>query len=232
MSATPPPVITPVPTPAPQRGDRATFADRFDAFITWVIAAVAQFAALATNVYQNAVSSFESAVAAALSASAAQAAAEAAAFAADAPEWVSGTNYAKGFTVWSPVTFQSYRRRVAGAGALDPSSDPANWAGINRQSRFADVPLAALDIKLSEGDYFTKTIATNSTFTISAVPPGGSSFTLEVRHDGGSIAFPASVTPANGAMPTLTVGKTHMFMFSTKDGGARWRVTTAANFAN
>ena len=232
MSTTPPPAITPVPEPAPQRGDRATFADRFDAFITWVIGAVAQFAALATNVYQNAVSSFDSAVAAALSASSAEAAAEAAAFAASAPEWVSGANYAKGFTVWSNETFQSYRRRVAGAGVLDPSSDPVNWAGINRQSRFAEVPLTALDIKLSDGDYFTKTISTNSTFTLSAVPPGGSSFTLELRHDGGSVAFPASVTPANGAMPTLTVGKTHLFMFSTKDGGTRWRVTVAANFTN
>lgn len=41
--------ITPVPTPYPQRGQRATFADRLDAFIAWLIGAPAQFDALAAS---------------------------------------------------------------------------------------------------------------------------------------------------------------------------------------
>lgn len=34
--------LTPAPTPAPQRGDRTTFRDRVDAFITWLILLVGQ----------------------------------------------------------------------------------------------------------------------------------------------------------------------------------------------
>lgn len=52
--AIPPPPITPVPTPAPQRGDRATFSDRVDAFVTWLEAATAEFEAVAQNTYDNA----------------------------------------------------------------------------------------------------------------------------------------------------------------------------------
>lgn len=52
--AIPPPPITPVPTPAPQRGDRATFSDRVDAFVAWLEAATAEFEAVAQNTYDNA----------------------------------------------------------------------------------------------------------------------------------------------------------------------------------
>lgn len=71
MARTPPPNITPAPLPAPQRGDRATFSSRVDAFVLWLTNAVAQFAAVATNVYNNAVDAFQSATAAGNSASAA-----------------------------------------------------------------------------------------------------------------------------------------------------------------
>lgn len=64
MPQTTPPTVTPAPTPAIQRGDRTTFSARVDAFITWLAAAPAQFAALATNVYNNAVDAFTSATAA------------------------------------------------------------------------------------------------------------------------------------------------------------------------
>lgn len=71
MSQTVPPTITAPPSPAPQRGDRATFSARVDAFITWLIAAVTQFAALASNVYSNAVDVYNNALAAQASANAA-----------------------------------------------------------------------------------------------------------------------------------------------------------------
>lgn len=53
MPVTPPP-ITPVPMPVPQRGDRATFSDRVDAFVTWLENAPLEFEAVAQNVYDNA----------------------------------------------------------------------------------------------------------------------------------------------------------------------------------
>lgn len=54
MAIETPPTITPAPLPAPQRGDRATFSNRVDAFVTWLTLAVMQFAAVAANVKANA----------------------------------------------------------------------------------------------------------------------------------------------------------------------------------
>jgi hypothetical protein len=76
MAQTPPPTITPVPTPAPQRGDRTTFSARVDAFITWLIVAVTEFYNIALNVYNNAVDAYNNAVAAAGSATTAAAKAD------------------------------------------------------------------------------------------------------------------------------------------------------------
>ncbi|MDQ1834668.1 hypothetical protein [Massilia scottii] len=65
MAVVTPPTITPAPTPAIQRGDRTTFSARVDAFITWLIAAVAQFGSVATNVFNNATDAAASASSAA-----------------------------------------------------------------------------------------------------------------------------------------------------------------------
>lgn len=54
MAIETPPSITPAPLPAPQRGDRITFSNRVDAFVTWLTLAVTQFAAVALNVAANA----------------------------------------------------------------------------------------------------------------------------------------------------------------------------------
>ena len=43
------------------------------------------------------------------------------------PLWVSGRTYPKGATVRSPTNLQQYVRKVAGAGAADPSADTDNW---------------------------------------------------------------------------------------------------------
>lgn len=66
---TTPPSITAVPTPPIQRNDRATFSDRVDAFITWLVDAVTEFGALGDNVFDNATDAYDSSVAAAASAS-------------------------------------------------------------------------------------------------------------------------------------------------------------------
>lgn len=70
MAHTSPPSMTAAPTPAPQRGDRTTFSARMDAFITWLAVSVAEFFALATNVYNNAVDAYNSSVSSATSATA------------------------------------------------------------------------------------------------------------------------------------------------------------------
>ena len=84
--------------------------------------------------------------------------------------------------------------------------------------------VAALDIDCSAGNYFTKTINGNSTFTFSNVPASRSyGFTLELTVTSGSVTWPAAVKWPFGFAPTLTAGKTHLVMFITDDGGSRWR---------
>ena len=117
---TPPPSMTPGPTDLPQRGIKATFSARLDAFVTWVCAAIAQFVAMGANVYNNAVDAYNSAVTATVQANAAVTAVNAVA-------WVSGTTYTVGTVCYSPIDFGTYRRTTAGAGTTDPSADPANW---------------------------------------------------------------------------------------------------------
>ena len=95
--------------------------------------------------------------------------------------------------------------------------------------------VSALDIDLATGNYFTKTINGNSTFTFSNPPASGiaCSFTLELTHTSGTVAWPTPSVkwPADTA-PTLTAGKTHLFIFVTDDGGTRYRGAALADYVN
>lgn len=65
MSQTPPPGYTPPPADLPQRGDRATFSNRVDAWVTWFSTVIlTQLAAIASNVYANALDAYASALSA------------------------------------------------------------------------------------------------------------------------------------------------------------------------
>ena len=94
--------------------------------------------------------------------------------------------------------------------------------------------VSALDIDLSTGNYFTKTINANSTFTFSNPPASGTvgSFTLELTHTSGTVTWPTSVKFPADTAPTLTAGKTHLFMFVTDDGGTRYRGAALADYVN
>jgi hypothetical protein len=94
--------------------------------------------------------------------------------------------------------------------------------------------VAALDINCSLSNYFTKTIAANSTFTFSNVPVSGVaySFTLELTHTSGTVTWPTSVAWPLNTAPTLTTGKTHLFIFVTDDGGTRWRGAFNVDYTN
>lgn len=95
------------------------------------------------------------------------------------------------------------------------------------------VAVSALDVDCSKGTYFTKTIAANSTFTFSNVPTSVAySFTLEVTHTSGTITWPAAVKWPSDTAPTLTTGKTHLFMFTTANGGTRWRGSALVDYVN
>lgn len=94
--------------------------------------------------------------------------------------------------------------------------------------------VGALDIDLSTGNYFTKTINGNSTFTFSNPPASGTvgSFTLELTHTSGTVAWPSSVKFNADTAPTLTTGKTHLFFFVTDDGGTRYRGAALVDYVN
>ena len=95
------------------------------------------------------------------------------------------------------------------------------------------VAVSALDIDCSTGNYFTKTINGNSTFTFSNVPASRSfAFVLELTHTSGTVTWPSSVKFPADTAPTLTTGKTHLFVFETNDGGTRFRATTSVNYVN
>lgn len=98
--------------------------------------------------------------------------------------------------------------------------------------RSSVVFVPALDINCSLGNYFIKTISTNSTFTFSNVPASRAySFTLEIAHTSGSVTWPASVSWSYDLPPILTGGRSSLFMFVTDDGGARWRGAALSDYA-
>lgn len=93
------------------------------------------------------------------------------------------------------------------------------------------VTVAALDIDCSSGNFFTKTINGNSTFTVSNVPASRAyAFTLELTHTSGTVTWFSGVQWPGGTAPTLTTGKVHLFTFVTDDGGTTWRGASQVNY--
>ena len=107
--------------------------------------------------------------------------------------------------------------------------------GLNLTGSYKEniTAMGALEVDCSAGNYFKKTISGNSTFTFANVPTGGAySFTLELTHSSGTVTWPASVKFPADTAPTLTTGKTHLFMFLTDDGGTRFRGSSLVDYVN
>lgn len=121
---------------------------------------------------------------------------------------------------------------TTGALAIGQSSAAVN-TDLDLAGTYAQtvVALGALNIDCSTGNYFTKTISSNSTFTVSNVPTSRAySFTLELTHTSGTITWFSGVEWPKGTAPTLTTGKTHVFVFLTDDGGTRWRAASLVDY--
>lgn len=115
MTQTVPPSITPSPV-APDRADRATFSPRATAWADWVKNhAVAEIAAVATNVYNNAVDAFNSATTALGSANAASDSAAAAAISESA---------AAASALEAAGLVESYQGALAADPTLDKDGNP------------------------------------------------------------------------------------------------------------
>lgn len=85
--------------------------------------------------------------------------------------------------------------------------------------------MAANDINLRTANYFTKTISTATTFTVSNVPAAGTtaSFILDLTNGGaGTITWWTGVKWTGGVAPTLTISGRDVLGFFTHDGGTTW----------
>jgi len=94
--------------------------------------------------------------------------------------------------------------------------------------------MGANAVDCSAGNYFTKTITGATTFTFTNVPTSVVyTFTMEVTLNGNnSITWPTSVKWNADTAPTITDGKTQLFIFITDDGGTRWRGSALVDYVN
>jgi hypothetical protein len=128
----------------------------------------------------------------------------------------------------SPTAGQSF---TSGGKSWRWSATASAWQANTDAFSSGVTAVSALDIDCSLSNYFTKTIAGNSTFTFSNPPASGAySFTLELLHTAGTITWPTTVRWPNDGTPVLVTGKTHLFMFVTDDAGARWRGAYLTNY--
>jgi len=120
---------------------------------------------------------------------------------------------------------------------FDGSSFVASYAltDIDLSGTYAQsiVAMSGTAIDCSAGNYFTKTINGTTTFSFTQVPSSRAfSIVVEIQHNSGSVNWPSSVKFADNDAPTLTNGKTTLFVLVTDDGGSRWRASGLADFDN
>ena len=94
--------------------------------------------------------------------------------------------------------------------------------------------VSGTEVDCSTASYFTKTITGATTFTFANAPSGVAyAFTFEVTLNGSNaITWPSSVKWPADTAPTITDGKTQVFVFLTDDGGTRWRGSSLVDYTN
>jgi len=204
--------ITALPPP-PDRASPSTFAAKGDALLSALPTFVTEANALQADVNAKQVSAATQVTLATTQANNAAASATAAAASSTATIWVSGTTYAIGNVRFSPINFQNYRRKTAGAGTTDPSLDTTNW------SILATIPTVIGDA----GKFLS---SDGSLISFQALPdPNGSggttitgSVTLTV-----SSAASMTVTPSNAGLyatlPNATTCSKGSILFSIYNNG-------------
>ena len=113
------------------------------------------------------------------------------------------------------------RSNIGAAASASPTiTGGMTFSGSTKQNFQA---MGALDIDLSVGEFFTKSIAVNSTFTISnATAAKAMGFALELVISSSAVpTWPAAVKWSGGVAPVLGNG-THVLGFLTFDGGTTW----------
>lgn len=229
--------VSPLPA-VPSRGVPSTFSTLFEAFLTALKNTfVSEVNTVAGEVNTNATTASTAAgTATTAAATATSAAATAAAGANFKGNWSALTgalavpaSVAHGGQLWLlNANIADVTTKTPGA-----ASEWTLMAFNSTAVKAAVQAVAASSIDCSLSTYFTKTIAGNTTFSFSNVPSDRAyACTLELTHTSGTVTWPAAVKWPQDTAPTLTTGKTHLFMFVTDDGGTRWRGAALANYTN
>ncbi len=145
--------ITPLPDAPLPTDSAATFNSKAFAWVLALGTFTTEVNALGATVLSDANAAAASAATATTKAGEAAASAANAAAVAGVVKWISGTTYAIGDVVWSPATFQTFRRKTAGAGTTDPSSDATNWTQITASPTADPTILHTTDIGSSVQAY-------------------------------------------------------------------------------
>jgi hypothetical protein len=135
------------------------------------------------------------------------------------------TSFGTGVATWlgtpSSANLAAAVTDETGSGALVFATTPV-LIGTREKS----VAIAASDINLSLGNYFTRTISGATTLTVSNVASSGdvAAFILVLTNGGSAtVTYFSGVTFAGGTAPTLTASGVDILGFFTINGGTTWR---------
>lgn len=130
--------------------------------------------------------------------------------------------FSNGNRIEQRVTAQLLNDVVSGVNAsVTRSGDVMTGALFEKSSS-----LGAMNIEVSQGSLFFKTITGATTFTVSGIPASGSvaSFVLELTNGGSAtVNWWSGIKWSGGILPNLTVSGLDILGFYTRDGGVTWR---------
>lgn len=124
---------------------------------------------------------------------------------------------------------------ASGEAALSLASTKYAISGGVVSGQFAqnivNLGLYGSGINCNLGNYFTAILSGNTQVVITNPPSAVAyGFTYEVDHQTGTITWPTEVEWPAATPPTLTTGKTHLFMFVTDDSGTTWRAASLIDY--
>ena len=149
---------------------------------------------------------------------------------------VSGNFNVGGTLTYEDVTNIDSVGLITARNGIDVLAGISTFQGVDNEKRITEKinAVSGTAIDCAEGNYYTKTVTGATAFTFTNVPTSVAYFlTIEVTCNGSNaVTWPASVKWPADTAPTITDGKTTLFMFVTDDGGTRWRGSSLADYTN
>lgn len=151
-----------------------------------------------------------------------------------APTWTSisastlsglGTGVGTWLGTPSSANLASALTDETGSGSLVFGTSPSLTTPTIIGTKETKVAMAANDVNVASGNFFTKTISGATTLTVSNVPATGTSvsFILDLTNGGSAtITWWSGVKWASGSAPSLTASGRDLLGFFTHDGGTTW----------